>query len=113
MAPQFDGDVPWIEVFMTASKDRDYWGEHVKDPAQVFLARGGRESTADQLAASIPGNAVDAGNQKSQGDAGFQHQLPFPTRKKTKGMKKQERLAKEALAAEERQLVSDRLMEQC
>ena len=32
---------PWDYVFQAAGKDKIYWDRHVRDPALIFLARGG------------------------------------------------------------------------
>ena len=40
--PGFDPKMPWDYTFRAAAKDKPYWEKHVRDPALIFLARGGR-----------------------------------------------------------------------
>ena len=40
-APGYNPLVPWDDVFRQAALDKSYWDRHVRDPALVFMARGG------------------------------------------------------------------------
>ena len=40
LAPNFEPSRPWDEVFRTASRDRDYWDRHVREPALLFRTAG-------------------------------------------------------------------------
>ncbi len=42
LEPEFNKDMPWDYVFRTAARDRDYWSKHVREPAMIFLATGGK-----------------------------------------------------------------------
>ena len=42
LEPEFKPHMPWDFVFRAAAHDRDYWSKHVRDPAMIFLATGGK-----------------------------------------------------------------------
>ena len=42
LEPEFKVDRPWDYVFRVAARDRDYWSKHVREPAMIFLATGGK-----------------------------------------------------------------------
>ena len=46
LAPNFEPSRPWDEVFRTASRDRDYWDRHVREPALLFRTAGKHKEQA-------------------------------------------------------------------
>ena len=40
-APGFLPHAPWADVFREAARDKQFWDEHVRDPALRYVARGG------------------------------------------------------------------------
>lgn len=60
MAPNFEPSRPWDEVFRSASRDRDYWDRHVREPALLFRTAGkhkeqtGGTGTATDLTSDKP-----------------------------------------------------------
>ena len=51
-APGFNPLVPWDDVFRQAALDKSYWDRRVRDPALVFMARGGAKKQAPTGAAT-------------------------------------------------------------
>ena len=74
MGISFDSSAPWTAVFQFAARGHDYWGKHVIRPAHTFIARGGKNMTAEGINVSREAKQALAafsgsGNSATSGEA--------------------------------------------
>ena len=69
LAPNFEPSRPWDEVFRTASRDRDYWDRHVREPALLFRTAGrtGRRNRRRHRSHERPSEGQAQGQKVAEG----------------------------------------------
>ena len=58
-APDYNPDMPWDYVFRMAARDKTYWDDNVRDPALVFMTRGGRAGALGRKRPALTSAATD------------------------------------------------------